>query len=149
MSPSCVIPAVRSRYLARADAVPRHAASENEGGHAEGYTRDIEGSKEEGSGGGRAAAAGLGVALALAFALPVQSLAAEGMPGSGPGCSTTTNPSYSLVSCERTGLDRNGRLLGCRWVAFGAEIHLHLFGNQNMVSCSLLCILGEPLLLPI
>eukprot|EP00903_Cladosiphon_okamuranus_P006941 g6755.t1 len=56
---------------------------------------------------------GLSVALAAFFVLPAPSMAADGMPGSGPGCSTTTNPSYSVVSCVRTGLDRNGRLLGC------------------------------------
>lgn len=127
MPPNFAIPAAFSRHPARADAVPRHAASDNEGGHGEGYTWKRKISRSEtagGDGGGHAAAAGLGVALALALSLPAQSLAAEGMPGSGPGCSTTTNPSYSMVSCERTGLDRNGRLLGCRWVGsvtfFGA-----------------------------
>ncbi|CAM9816625.1 unnamed protein product [Pylaiella littoralis] len=68
----------------------------------------------EAGGGGVAAVAGLSLALSLLFAHPAASLAAEsGMPGSGPGCSTSTNPSYSMVSCDRTGLDRNGRLLGC------------------------------------
>ncbi|CAM9663126.1 unnamed protein product [Laminaria digitata] len=62
--------------------------------------------------GGSLAAAGL-VALSL-FASGADPAAADpGMPGSGLGCSTSTNPSYSMVSCERTGLDRDGRLLGC------------------------------------
>lgn len=62
--------------------------------------------------GGSLAAAGL---LALSFVTNAGAAAADpGMPGSGLGCSTSTNPSYSMVSCERTGLDRDGRLLGCR-----------------------------------
>lgn len=82
------------------------------------------------SGGGRAAAAGLSVALAVfSFALPAPSLAAGGMPGSGPGCSTTTNPSYSVVSCVRTGLDRDGRLLGCRWVKTTQQ-----FAGRNLMA---------------
>lgn len=75
-----------------------------------------QGRRANNSGDGRAAVAGLSLALAMLFAPPAPSFTAEGMPGSGPGCSTTTNPSYSMVSCARTGLDRNGRLLGCRWV---------------------------------
>lgn len=56
------------------------------------------------------------VALSVFFFNPVTALA-DGLPGSSPGCSTTTtNPSYTVVSCERTGLDRDGRLLGCRFV---------------------------------
>lgn len=56
------------------------------------------------------------VALSVFFVNPVTALA-DGLPGSSPGCSTTaTNPSYTVVSCERTGLDRDGRLLGCRFV---------------------------------
>lgn len=64
--------------------------------------------------GGIPAAAGL-LALSLFFANPAGGSAADaGMPGSGPGCSTSANPSYTMVSCERVGLDRRGRLLGCR-----------------------------------
>lgn len=56
------------------------------------------------------------VALSVFFLNPVTAVA-DGLPGSSPGCSTTaTNPSYTVVSCERTGLDRDGRLLGCRFV---------------------------------
>lgn len=63
--------------------------------------------------GGSLAAAGL-LALSLFVASADAAAADPSMPGSGLGCSTSTNPSYSMVSCERTGLDRDGRLLGCR-----------------------------------
>lgn len=59
------------------------------------------------------AAAGL-LALSLLFANPVRALA-DSMPGTAPGCSSTTNVSgYTMVTCDRQGLDRDGRLLGCR-----------------------------------
>lgn len=63
--------------------------------------------------GGSLAGAGL-LALSLFVASADAAAADPSMPGSGLGCSTSTNPSYSMVSCERTGLDRDGRLLGCR-----------------------------------
>lgn len=69
-----------------------------------------------------AVAAGILSALTLMLYVlvsPAQALAAgdaQGVPGSGPGCTMSTNPSYSMVSCDRTGLDRDGRLLGCRFV---------------------------------
>ncbi|CAM9542089.1 unnamed protein product [Scytosiphon promiscuus] len=73
-----------------------------------------QGCRRASDGGSRLIAAGLSLALSILLSSPASSLAADsGMPGSGPGCSTSTNPSYSLVSCERTGLDRDGRLLGC------------------------------------
>lgn len=73
------------------------------------------GGRASSDGGSRFAAAGLSLALSIILSSPASSLAAgSGMPGSGPGCTSSTNPSYSLVSCERTGLDRDGRLLGCR-----------------------------------
>eukprot|EP00752_Nemacystus_decipiens_P006957 g6243.t1 len=107
-APTFAVPAALPRHPAPVDAAVGGAASTKGGATAEQCRRAT-----NSSGGGRAAAAGLSVALAVFFALPAPSLAAEGMPGSGPGCSTTTNPSYSVVSCVRTGLDRNGRLLGC------------------------------------
>lgn len=60
-------------------------------------------------------AAGL-VAFTLWTTIPAPTLA-ENLPGTAPGCASTTNPSgYTIVSCDRRGLDRNGRLLGCRCV---------------------------------
>ncbi|CAM9341176.1 unnamed protein product, partial [Sphacelaria rigidula] len=58
------------------------------------------------------AAAGL-LALSLMVAHPVRALA-DSMPGMASGCSSTTNVSgYTIVTCDRQGLDRDGRLLGC------------------------------------
>lgn len=56
------------------------------------------------------------VVSSLLTAAPLVSGAAS-MPGTAPGCTSTSNPSgYTLVTCDRQGLDRNGRLLGCRCV---------------------------------
>ncbi|CAN0153853.1 unnamed protein product [Ectocarpus sp. 4 AP-2014] len=63
--------------------------------------------------GTRSTLAAAGLALSLFLSNPGSLVADPGIPGSGLGCTTSTNPSYSLVSCNRTGLDRNGRLLGC------------------------------------
>lgn len=63
--------------------------------------------------GGAAAAL---LALSLMFAHPAPALA-DSMPGMASGCSSTTNVSgYTIVTCDRQGLDRDGRLLGCRCV---------------------------------
>lgn len=57
-------------------------------------------------------AAGL-LTLSLLFSHPVRALA-DSIPGMAPGCSSTTNVSgYTMVTCDRQGLDRDGRLLGC------------------------------------
>lgn len=86
-----------------------------------------QGSRRASDGGSRLAAAGLSLALSIFLSCPGSSAADAGMPGSGPGCTTSTNPSYSLVSCERTGLDRDGRLLGCRCVLRLLDSHKVLF----------------------
>lgn len=92
--------------------VTQELALHQRGGRAVGGQAGGEGA---GFGGVTAAIAGLGLALSMLVITPSSSMAADsGMPGSGPGCTTSTNPSYSVVSCERTGLDRDGRLLGCR-----------------------------------
>lgn len=67
--------------------------------------------------------------MALLFLAVQPTVTQAEIPGTAEGCITTTNPSgYTIVSCERQGLDRNGRLLGCR---YGADTHF----AQEAIGC--------------